>query len=272
MRTAAALLLVLLSAGPVTVRVHFDRNVTEAAFLERVPPRNFRQKEHLPKTVKAQRKDGAFAARLSPATYDLRVRLEDGTVVEGVHLGLVKPEASTGLTGRDEEKIRDYIAHLKTFYDKITPFFIEGWRGRDETGVEGRAKVLVECLRYRDYHLTRKKGAEKAVVWRIEIWRFERLGGGWRRLKQSDVLYRLSPSVEEFRRYKWLFCRELAGIEIKPASVDLGTVEIPDPGSLPGRIGLPELDPPKTSAPPFEGTRIARREYCREAVEPCPAR
>jgi hypothetical protein len=196
---------------------------------------------------KAERKGKGFAAALKPGTYDLRLRLPGGEVIEGVTLEMEKPEDSGPLRESDERRLKDYAAHMKTFYDVINVFLMEGWRGRDETGVEGRARLLVECLRHRPYHLTGKKGTGRTVVWRLEKWEFERLGGGWRKLKDFEVLYRLSPQIEAFRRYKWYFCRELGGIRVAEKALDLGTLKVPDIKELAGRVGLPEEKSKKTA-------------------------
>lgn len=231
-----------IAAEAAQVSVRFDREVEEAAFLERVPPDKFKADKHVPVVFKAEKSDEGFAAVLKPGVYDLRLRLPGGEIVEGVTLKMGRPEDSGPLKEGDQQRLKDYVAHMKTFYDVINVFVMEGWRGRDETGVEGRARLLVECLRHRPYHLSGKKGSGRTVVWRLEKWEFERLGGGWRKLKDFEVLYRLSPDIEAFRRYKWFFCRELGGIEVKEQAVDLGLLKVPDVKALPGRVGLPEED------------------------------
>lgn len=253
MRLILVMALASAACAAVEVTVRFEAEVAAVAFLKRVPPRKFIQDAHGPLVFEARQQADAFVCSLEPGDYDLRVRLAGGEVIEGVALAIEKPAAATALTAADIQRINEYVAHMKTFYDAVNVFFIEGWRGRDETGVEGRACVLVECLRHRPYHLTQKQGAAQTVVWRLEKWYFERLGGGWRKCKDFEVLYRQSPEIKAFRRYKWFFCHELAGFRVAADSRDLGAVKLPAVAGLPGRVGIPETGQPAAA----EGMQFA---------------
>ena len=228
------------------VRGRTDKPVKEVVLLRRVEPTRAIADKHVPESHAAKlAPDGkSFSAdNLPEGRCDLRIRLQDGSIIEGVDLGVKDvPAGAEKLSETDTAAIRNIVANLKTFFDGIRIFAIDGWRGRDDAGREGYAWVLVEQLRWRQTSYDRKAGTP-FVVFRMDIWEFERMAGAWRKVKPFRVVYRMNVDVPEFEMFRWFFTRELSGVEIRGGDVDVGEIKIPQPDASTGRIGFPEKSP-----------------------------
>ncbi|MBN1808417.1 MAG: hypothetical protein JW909_05075 [Planctomycetes bacterium] len=220
-----------------------DKPLAEVVFVKRVEPRRFKDDAYLPETYPAAvAKDGrSFVIKdLAEGTYDLRVRLVDGSVIEGVGLGKTDvPERAGPLEEADVAALTDIVAHMRTFFDRNRVFFIDGWRGVDDLNRQGYAWMLVEELRWRDTSLGRKKG-EPFVIWRMDVWQFEKMAGAWRKVKQFKVIYRLNVTEKDFEKYRWYFTTAMAGYQVKGGKQDLGEVKVPEPDPATARVGFPE--------------------------------
>jgi len=226
-----------------------DKPVKEVVFLERVEPKKFDANKYLPEASPAVvSEDGRtfFIKDLPPGRYDIRLRLEDGSLVEGVDLGKKDAPKDAGpLAEADITVLREIVANLKTFFDQTRVFLIDGWRGRDDLGREGYAWILVEQLRWRKTTFDKKAG-EPFVIFRMDIWEFERMAGAWRKVKPYKVIYRLNVDVPDFEKYKWYFTAAIPPVDVKTEKVDMGEVKIPALTPETARIGFPEkgLDKP----------------------------
>ena len=153
---------------------------------------------------------GRFRAENLPdGTYDLRILIEGG-MLDGVDMRLPAYDPSIKFpvfTPKDAEAIREAIANLpEAFADIRRPIVIRG-KGRD-------AKALVEKIRCREFH----SGGKGEIIWRVEIWTFEKHTGVWVKVKNRPVICRLRVpgpmAVEKFEKLIWIFAPDLGGLEI----------------------------------------------------------
>ena len=109
---------------------------------------------------------------LAKHSYDLIVwtTAADGTVTrwEGVNMDYHRTIIpSTECTTDDRKEIEKLITDPPQFYDKVRPLKI--------AADHQHACVLVELIRTRDFH----SDAGGEVIYRVELWYFENLFGGW---------------------------------------------------------------------------------------------
>ena len=163
---------------------------------------------------------GAFRAENLPeGRYDLRL-LVPGGWVDTVDMRLEEAEGGDPFNEEDEKAIREFIANYpQSFADIFRPIFMRG---------NARcAKVLVEKIRARGFHSG--KGGE--IIWRVEVWAFEKHTGAWVRGRRSmEVVSRLRvfavdskhhrrgsqvhTTAEEFKGMVWLFSPANGGLEV----------------------------------------------------------
>ena len=173
--------------------------------------------------------------------YVLRVHLKGGGYIDGANMVLTVDEQSEKKMLSDDRKaIKDFIKNYPSrFVDIIRPLRIEG---------NGDfARVMVEKIRHRDYH----SGKQGDIIWRMEVWKFEKLTGewirsqhGWHVLARERVSDKGRSSMKhaDFAKVRWLFAPELAGFEIvKGKSIAGVKYTIPDKldmsmGKVPGSI------------------------------------
>jgi hypothetical protein len=174
-------------------------------------------------------KTGAFRVPrlLAGRTYDLVVWTEgaDGVKVrwEGAcmdyHREIVADKQ--GATAEDKKWLEDFIKDMPSFYDKARVLHM--------AADHKHATLLVELARTRDFHSG--KGGE--VIYRIELWYFENLFGGWAKDKNTEkVLARWRGPGAQIEK-NWQFLPELGGIVPggKPVNLSL-------PKEVTGQNGL----------------------------------
>lgn len=164
------------------------------------------------------RKSGRFAFRNLPgdAAYDVCIRTGDGRSLEGIDLGFVDgrllriaslrrkqlgvPEEPPHAFGPpDVKELTKYVTDLKDFMEHRRILYVRG-HGR-------RATILVELMRTRDFHA--RKSDE--VIWRIELWYFERHFGGWERTANVErVLERRRIPFDAWRKVHVEYYPELS--------------------------------------------------------------
>jgi len=174
---------------------------------------------------------------LDPGTYDLRVYVPGGWI-DGANLRL-EDRQRTGkpLAEDDIKEILDKIANFPDrFVDIIRPLAI--------AGTDRHAKVLVEKIRYRQFH----SGKPGERVWRVEIWNYTNHYGGWVKDQHGWlVLSRIRApfgrtTAEYLRNLLWLFDPALGGIRVeKDRAITDFRYRVPDPltaalGKVPGGI------------------------------------
>jgi hypothetical protein len=151
-------------------------------------------------------------------TYDLIVwtAAADGTATrwEGACMDYhraIKP--STAATAEDRKNIATLITDVPQFYDKCRPLRI--------AADHQHAAVLVELVRTREFH----SDAGGEVIYRVELWYFENLFGGWAKDANTEkVLARVRGRPADLQK-NWQFVPELGGLTA--ASPAAGTQTAP---------------------------------------------
>ena len=154
---------------------------------------------------------GRFAVgNLPPDTYDLRVYVPGGWI-DGANL---RPAARQG-EGKPigEDDLKEIVDKIENFPDR----FVDIIRPLAVAGTDTHAKVLVEKIRYRQFH----SGKQGERVWRVEVWDYTSYYGGW--VKEQHgwlVLSRIrapfgKTTAEDLRNLLWLFDPALGGLRIE---------------------------------------------------------
>jgi hypothetical protein len=178
--------------------------VVKVQALDRNLPQKMVDKEVRIRTVEAKPVEGTpgkwLIEGLAPGLYDLCVETKKGKF-EGCSL---RPDEQSdeALTAEDREKITGIADGIKTYEDEK--------RILDIGGNGKKAVALVELIR-------RGPTSDKPgiVTWRVELWRFEKLYGVWRR-GDPKVLRRFRiETAREFAAWNWSFVPELGGLELK---------------------------------------------------------
>lgn len=131
---------------------------------------------------------------LVDSPYDLAVTLKDGTVLQGVDMNWYAPlepaaDPPAALTEEDRAEIQALIKDVPSFYDRSTLLHLQG--------DAARAVALVELVRDRAFY-----DSKGNVVWRVELWYFEQLHGGWAKVQQQNKVLRRErfKSVDAFKQ------------------------------------------------------------------------
>jgi hypothetical protein len=166
-------------------------------------------------TVGAVTKDGIrFEKLLADTPYELRVTLDDGTVLQGVdmswHSDEPAKEDAGELSDDDREQVRAIVADIPRFYNKCEILRLQG--------DHDRATALVRLVR--DKQFVNDQGGE--IVWRIELWYFKNQAGGWEAINQQNKVLRR----ERFRDRK-AYAAEADHIRWVP---ELGGIKAPRGG------------------------------------------
>jgi hypothetical protein len=183
-----------------------------------------------------------FANLLPDTPYDIRLTLNDGTVLTGVDLSWyneeqAKPDAGE-LADDDREQIRALVQDVRQFYDRSEILQL--------TGDHDRAVALVQQIRDSAFHSD--KGGE--VIWRLEIWYFKNRHGGWERISQQNKVLdrqRFAGKADYQRataRTRWL--ADLGGVRI-PRGEDAKTLRLRPPSPAPATAAA---EKPKAAGPP----------------------
>ena len=157
--------------------------------------------------------------------YDLIVDLTSGARLEGVNLKVKPTDFKDGdppLIRADEEKLKAITKSLSKFED-VHEFLAVG-------GNAQHAAVVMNKLRTRPFY--ESKPGE--IVWRLEVWFFEReeLDDPW--VKEQDTLfvihYRERLQRADYDKKAITLDPKLGGLKptAKDAKIDVGKVEVPD--------------------------------------------
>lgn len=170
--------------------------------------------------------DGRFSVpRLLPGrTYDLIVWTQDGSRLvrwEGVTMDYHRPIKRDGeYTKEDRAWLDEFLGKTPQFYDKCRAL----WIAADHK----HATVAVELARTAPFYAD--KGGE--VIYRVELWYFENLFGGWAKDKNTErVIARWRGKGDKLPA--WQYVPQLGGIPIDEAGkfqrVEVTLPEKPDP-------------------------------------------
>lgn len=107
-----------------------------------------------------------------PATLSLK----DGTRLIGVDMRWYAPPGKQGdpLMEEDRAAIAEILT-VPSFYDTVRMLALEG--------NSQQAIALVELIRQRDFH-----AGKGQIIWRVELWYFQFLNGGWAKVAQQNKL------------------------------------------------------------------------------------
>lgn len=174
-----------------------DRSLTQA-FLQ-----NTVKTIEIEGVLDVQTKSYAFAS-LPEGRYDLKLELTDGRIVEGCDL---RPAGTSldPLTYDDRQKIRATFANVRHFADQAILWKIEG------NG--SHATAIVELTRIEKTSLADKVDGDDFVVWRVELWQFQKHGEAWQH-QGSQVLRRIRPSNKSFEEWNIEFTPNLGAIVV----------------------------------------------------------
>jgi hypothetical protein len=175
--------------------------------------------------------DKKFAGKLEPATgkftiadlplgakYDLIVDY-GGARLEGVNLKTPPADDEQPLTKEDIESLTAKARELNQFEDTVEVLAI---RGNSQ-----HAAVFLNKLRTKPF----VNSAPGEVVWRVELWHFEKPDETW--IKDQDELflvhYRERLQKSAFEKKAIAFDPHLGGLEVTSAKseIDLGTIKLP---------------------------------------------
>lgn len=123
------------------------------------------------------------------------------------------------LSEADRDKLVEWVDNVKAFENKRRVLFV---RGNDAS-----AKVLVELIRDEPTTLAAR---ESTVFWRVEVWSFRKLHGGWEKT-DSDVIDREKLTERDFRKLNWIFDPRLGGFEVP----EKGRATVPE-YKVPGKL------------------------------------
>jgi hypothetical protein len=170
-------------------------------------------------------KDGVITfQKLLPATpYDVKVTLEDGTILQGVDLSWYNedpPKPNAGKFNDDDRKEVQAIMDVPSFYNKNDILLLNA--------NHDRAVVLAQLIRDNAFH----SDTGDEVIWRIELWYFKNEYGGWAKINQVNKILRRE-------RYASHAEYESAVSKIK-WTPQLGGISVPKNGTL-----VVQLTPPK---------------------------
>jgi len=186
--------------GGVTGKVNVPRDIVELWAVSRVTGKTYKPASCNPRTGEFR-----FGDLPGDATYDLRIKLDGGRVVEGIDLEFVDarmvrlaalrrrqlglpPERTHKFSMDDVAALEKYVRDMDDFMEVRRVLYIRG-HGR-------RVTMLVELMRTRDFH-----AAEGNIIWRVELWYFVNQFGGWERLgNQERLLRRLKTTPDEWRK------------------------------------------------------------------------
>ena len=188
-----------------------------------------------PKVLRADynRKTGEFRVTgLPDEVYDLRLLIKGGRI-DGADMRLPPQDPSILIppfTPEDEKAIREVVAHQpKSFMNIHRVVFAKGCCTD--------AKAVVESIRCHVFH----SGKKGDIIWRVDVWTFQKQTGAWVKLSNRPVLARIQAPrempVEKFEKLVWLFDGNIGGLEIINGSAIEGlSVTVPAPDANRGKV------------------------------------
>ncbi|MHC4985751.1 MAG: hypothetical protein ACYTFO_06300 [Planctomycetota bacterium] len=187
---------------------------------------------------------GAFAFGDLPgdAAYDLIIETTDGRSFEGIDLSFADarllrmaaarreelgtpPEETRPFTEADATSLAAFVRNMIGFMDIRRVLYIRG-HGR-------RATMLLELIRTDRFHADNGH-----VIWRVELWYFEHIGGIWQAVAgQARVVRRFRGAPDAWRQL---------AVEFRP---DLSVMIDPEGQSEPVTFEIPEGIAPSRGRP-----------------------
>lgn len=123
-----------------------------------------------------------FDNLLTDTAYDVRVTLDDGTILQGVDLAWYDLEPAKKDAGEpsdeDRKQINSLVSDIPRFYNKNEILSL--------SGDHDRAVGLVRLLRDKEFY----GNSGEEIVWRIEVWYFKNQYGGWEAVSQQNKVLR----------------------------------------------------------------------------------
>ncbi len=200
--------------GSITGRVEAPGEVAAIAAIDRATDKKYSA------TIEPA---GRFVIGGLPAagTFDVLVDYKDGARLEGVNFKVPRSdyEEEQPLAPEDVDTIKGQVKHLNKFEDEVDILAVSG-------NIQ-HAAVLVNKLRTRPF-VNSKPGE---VVWRCELWRFERPEETWVKVQDELflVLYRQRIPNAEYQKKSITFDASLGGLApAQDATMDLGLIKRPN--------------------------------------------
>jgi hypothetical protein len=139
---------------------------------------------------------------------------------EGVNMDYHRPIIpSTAATAEDRKAVEALVTDVPQFYDKVRPLKI--------AADHQHATVLVELIRTRDFH-SEVGGAGGEVIYRVELWYFENLFGGWAKDANTEkVVARVRGKPSDLQQ-SWQFLPQLGNLPALPPPVSTTPITLPD--------------------------------------------
>ncbi len=203
-----------------------------------------------------EKKTGKFVFKNLPgdATYDLVLRCRDGRSIEGIDLEFtdarllrlaarrrkelrLPPEPPHKFSRRDAEELLKFVRDMKDFMEIRRVLYLQG-QGR-------RATMLLELMRTREFY-----SSKGTVIWRVELWYFQRTGGGWEKLaNQERVLRRERTTPQRWRKIHVEYYPRLSVYVDEKGRSEPVRFRIPEkPDTSRGRVAVTE---PKLKTRPY---------------------
>lgn len=253
--------------GGIAGKVDVPREIVEMGAVSRVTGKSYE-----PVSCNARTGEFKFQDLPGDATYDLRIKLDGGRVVEGIDLEFVDARMlrlaalrrkQLGLPPERRHKFSmDDVAALEKYVRDMDDF-MEGRRVLYIRGHGRRATVLVELMRTRDFH-----AAKGNIIWRIELWYFVNQFGGWERQgSQERLLRRVKTTPPEWRKVHVEYYPRLSAYvepKGKSAPVSFKIPAKPDPSR--GRVA--GTDPEIESKPHILGLDVAPETATQPRTQP----
>jgi hypothetical protein len=195
-----------------------------------------------------------FADLPGDARYDVCFRARDGREVEGVDLDFVDQRLlrlahlrrrrmgipdlqEPAFESEDAEELVRWVREMDDFMEQRRVLYVAG-QGR-------RATLLVESMRTRSFHASESD----EVIWRVELWYFEKHPGGWDRLaNQERLLRRLRTQREPWSTVSLEYYPSLSGYV--SAEGESEKMEFTLPAEVDASRGRPPASEPELKTKP----------------------
>ncbi|MDR3635185.1 MAG: hypothetical protein P4L84_15380 [Isosphaeraceae bacterium] len=203
------------AAGKIVGRVEAPDRVADIAAVDRTTDKKY------PGTLDPA--SGRFTVDGLPlvGAFDILIDDREGARLEGINLKVPPSdyEEEQPLAPEDIATIKEQVRRLNQFEDRVDILAVAG-------NVQ-HAAVLINKLRTRPF-VNAKPGE---VVWRCELWRFERPEETWVKVQDELflVLYRQRIPVSEYEKKSVTFDPALGGLSPtqEAPAVDVGLVKLP---------------------------------------------
>jgi hypothetical protein len=157
-------------------------------------------------------------------TYDVKLTLADGTILQGVDLEWYDAEPpkkdADEIDDDDKQQITAILTQVTSFYNKNQLLQLHG--------DHDRAVGLVQLVRDKAFH----SDADDEVIWHIELWYFKNQHGGWEKVQQENKILRRErfATHKEYQdvidHLRWL--PQLGGLTVAKGENELSVTLQPD--------------------------------------------